>query len=181
MIETAYDFYVNPDTASSLDDILLQLDVTHKDFRQYCVDNNHPLPRLSQGLIAEARGLGPAAKALYHLSHEDYAIFRRGGRAKLVELGRKCKVELDVTKVHQLRLQGMPVSLIAERFGVNVSRVYQVTKGNKYPKPCTPELRAKKAKIVEKHAQGMSVPDLVKEFNVTRNTIYLYLREQQDA
>lgn len=170
-VEMAYKLYSSPYTVNSLDSILVVLEVSHLEFRQYMVDNNlGPLPDVSEGLIEELSTLDwPEAKK------------RAKYRLKSVDL-KQCNKGLSIaqkTQIRDMRRTGESVDSIAIAFGVSRGRIYQLTQNvvNASRKARQSAKMHDKMTMARMKRDGHTVQEIADKYDLTINTVYVYLRD----
>lgn len=170
-VELAHRLYTNPDTLNSLDSILATLGVSHLEFRTYVKDNNlGPLPDPSEGLLEELCMLDwPEGKkrAKYYIKSSDLAPTSRG-----LTIAQK-------TEIRDRRRNGESVDVIAVAFDVSRGRIYQLTQNvvNATRKSRQSAKMNDKLNMAKMRRDGYSVQEIADKYELTTNTVYVYLRD----
>lgn len=156
-------------TSIPLDDILAHAGITHWDFREFLAETtDQPMPAISAGLAAEVEGCAAPAKQLmrrYNLTSAECNAILRGA------------ADNDDEVIRMRREAGEPVSELAVHYNISVPRVYQICSGIGRRKTRTTLSFEKKLELAKKHKRGASASSLAKEYKLTINTVYVYIRE----
>lgn len=184
MLKAAYDLYISPATLSSLDTILLKLKLTHKDFRQYLKDKELAMPELTPGLVEEARATYDDSSIhrrelmdLFNLNFHDYSEVFKPLTTEATDSSRGLDKQAIADICHQRR-RGAKVTDIAEHYGVSPGRIYQLTShiAMQSRKSRNDVKLGMKVEMARKRAKGATIQELSKEYDLSINTVYVYLR-----
>jgi len=173
--QLVYDQYHGATTNLTLDELLTSLKITHQEYRTWLANNNKEMAPPTPGLVTEVVTAAWSKRksckkfqlstTLYDtlMTDPDYTHGMNGD----------AKAEM-----RRLRQQGVKAVDIATQFNVTESRVYQVTRGTKGPRKSRQGMTFQdKLTMAHEKRAGTTVDALAKKYQVSVNTIYVYLRE----